>query len=108
MARSLRRRFLPLVMMIAVAVLAVGRPGVRLVLAAPQVPAGKYARAALAAMTRAAAFGPRFLARAMANVASNETDVKAVVAKVVLGEADAGVVYVTDVTAQVAPRVHTI
>src|SRR5437763_1394498 len=75
-----------------------GRPGVRLVLAAPQVPAGKYARAALAAMARAAVFGPRFLTRVMANVASNETDVKAVVAKVVLGEADAGVVYVTDGT----------
>jgi molybdate transport system substrate-binding protein len=85
-----------------------GRPGVRLVLAAPQVPVGKYARAALAAMAHDAAFGPHFLARAMANIASNETDVKAVVAKVVLGEADAGVVYVTDVTAQVAPRVHTI
>jgi molybdate transport system substrate-binding protein len=85
-----------------------GRPGVRLVLAASQVPAGKYARAALAAMAHDAAFGPRFLARAMANVASNETDVKAVVAKVVLGEADAGVVYVTDVTAQVTARVHTI
>ena len=85
-----------------------GRPGVRLVLAASQVPAGKYARAALAAMAHDAAFGPHFLARAMANVASNETDVKAVVAKVVLGEADAGVVYVTDVTAQVAPRVQTI
>jgi molybdate transport system substrate-binding protein len=85
-----------------------GRPGVRLVLAAPQVPVGKYARAALAAMARAAAFGPHFLARVIANVVSNETDVKAVVAKVVLGEADAGVVYVTDVTAQVAPRVHTI
>jgi molybdate transport system substrate-binding protein len=85
-----------------------GRRGVRLVLAAPQVPAGKYARAALAAMGHDAAFGPHFLARAMANVASNETDVKAVVAKVVLGEADAGVVYVTDVTTQVAPRVHTI
>jgi molybdate transport system substrate-binding protein len=85
-----------------------GRPGVRLVLAASQVPVGKYARAALAAMAHDAAFGPRFLARAMANVASNETDVKAVVAKVVLGEADAGVVYVTDVTAQVTARVHTI
>lgn len=85
-----------------------GRPGLRLVLAAPGVPAGRYARAAFAVMARHAAFGPHFLARVSANVVSNETDVKAVVAKVVLGEADAGVVYVTDVTRQVAPKVRTV
>ncbi len=85
-----------------------GRPGLKLVLAAPAVPVGKYARAAFQVMASDAAFGSDFLARIKANIVSNETDVKAVVAKVVLGEADAGVVYVTDVTRQVAPKVTRI
>ncbi len=85
-----------------------GNPGVRLVLAAPSVPVGKYASAAFAVMARDAAFGPAFLARIARNTVSNETDVKAVAAKVVLGEADAGVVYVTDVTPAVAPKVAQI
>lgn len=64
------------------------RPGVRLVLGAPGVPAGDYAREAL----------PKAgLAGALENVVSLEDDVKGVVAKVALGEADAGVAYVTDV-----------
>ena len=85
-----------------------GNPGVNLVLAAPAVPVGKYARAAFAVMATDAAFGPDFLKRIEANVKSNETDVKAVAAKVSLGEADAGIVYVTDVTPQVAAKVQEI
>jgi len=85
-----------------------GNPGVRLVLAAPSVPVGKYARAAVTVMASDAAFGPDFQSRVTANIVSNETDVKAVVTKVSLGEADAGVVYVTDVTPNVAPRLTTI
>ncbi len=72
------------------------RPGVRLVLAGAEVPAGVYARAAFLAAGAAGAFGPDFDRRVLTNLVSEETDVRAVLAKVELGEADAGVVYATD------------
>lgn len=76
------------------------RPGIRLVLAAEGVPAGDYAREILRNAGVADA--------ALANLASNEEDVKAVVQKVALGEADAGVVYRTDVTEAVAADLRAI
>jgi molybdate transport system substrate-binding protein len=63
------------------------RESLRIALAAPAVPAGRYAAEAF----RKAELDPP--------MASEEADVKAVVTKVSLGEADAGVVYVTDVLA---------
>lgn len=64
--------------------------GVKLVIGDPEVPIGAYSRQVLARLG---------LNAALANVVSNEQDVKAVVAKVALGEADAGLVYRTDVRA---------
>ena len=93
----------------AVRVLAdLARPGVRLVLAGEAVPAGHYARAALRALEGRAGVPPGFAVRALANVASQEADVRAVVAKVQLGEADAGVCYVTDVAGATAARVRAL
>jgi molybdate transport system substrate-binding protein len=74
--------------------------GLKLVIAAEGVPAGDYAREIFqnAGIWKAA----------MANVVSNAEDVRAVVTSVASGDADAGIVYVTDVTADVADQVTQI
>ncbi|HEY1126766.1 MAG TPA: molybdate ABC transporter substrate-binding protein [Actinomycetota bacterium] len=76
------------------------RPGVKLVLAAVGVPAGDYAREILGSAG--------IQKEALANVVSNEEDVKGVVQKVLLGEADAGIVYGTDVTPDISANVREI
>jgi molybdate transport system substrate-binding protein len=84
------------------------RPGVKLVLAAEVVPAGRYSREVLARLGEAPAFPAGFTRDALANVVSNEENVKAVVARVQLGEADAGLAYRSDVTPAVARRVRML
>ncbi len=81
-----------------------GRPGIKLVLAAPDVPVGKYARQSLQKMN--ANYGAGFDSRILSNVVSNEDNVKEVVAKIQLGEADAGIVYASDAVA--APELMKI
>ncbi len=66
------------------------RPGLKLVLGAEGVPIGDYARESLQLAG---------LRGALANVVSLEEDVKGVLGKVALGEADAGIVYETDARA---------
>jgi len=69
------------------------RPGAKLAVGSPSVPVGSYTRAVLARLGAAA--GKRILA----NVRSQEPDVKGVVGKLVQGAVDAGFVYATDVKA---------
>jgi len=69
----------------------------RLVVGAPDVPIGAYTARILA--NAAAKLGADFPKRVDAKVASRELNVRQVLAKVVLGEADAGVVYRSDAVA---------
>jgi molybdate transport system substrate-binding protein len=78
--------------------------GVKDVLAAATVPVGSYARATFAKLSGTAGYPADFPAAVEKNVVSNELDVKAVVTKISLNEGDAGVVYSTDVTPAVAPK----
>ncbi len=64
------------------------KPGVKLDIAGPGVPVGSYTLQILKNMNLTAAVTK--------NVVSQETDVREVLAKVALGEADAGFVYSTD------------
>jgi molybdate transport system substrate-binding protein len=63
------------------------RPGLRIVMATAGVPVGDYTRKVLARMG---------LSDLVGKAVSQETDVREVLAKVTLGEADAGFVYATD------------
>jgi molybdate transport system substrate-binding protein len=84
------------------------RPGLKLITTVKNVPVGQYTQDALARMSKDARFGADFQPKVTANVRSEEQDVKQVVAKVRLGEADAAVVYATDISPAVAPEVTTI
>jgi molybdate transport system substrate-binding protein len=64
------------------------KSGVKLDIAGPKVPVGSYTLQVLRNMNLSA--------RVLPNVVSQETDVREVLAKVALGEADAGFVYSTD------------
>jgi molybdate transport system substrate-binding protein len=74
------------------------RPKLRLVVAGPKVPIGLYTREVLKRLG---------LLRVLRKTVSLEPDVKGIVGKVALGEADAGFVYATDVR-PVAGKVRTI
>jgi molybdate transport system substrate-binding protein len=81
--------------------------GLRVLLCADAVPCGRYARATLQKMEADGAFGKGFASSVMHNVVSEEENVEAVVAKVSLGEADAGIVYRSDV-AKVSAQVRVV
>lgn len=84
------------------------RPGLKLVFAAEQVPVGGYTQQALEKMSADPTFGADFQTNVNANVVSQEQNVKSVVAKVSLGEADAGVTYTSDVTPALGDTIATI
>ncbi|HEU5090054.1 MAG TPA: molybdate ABC transporter substrate-binding protein, partial [Roseiflexaceae bacterium] len=72
------------------------RPGVKIVLAARSVPVGGYALDFLDRAARLPEYTESYSETVLKNVVSYEDNVKAVLSKVMLGEADAGIVYTTD------------
>lgn len=84
------------------------RPGLRIVIADRAVPAGDYTRRMLAAIDASGTYGRNYAARFLNNVVSEEPNVRQVALKVGLGEADAAVVYATDVTPALRPRLRVV
>jgi molybdate transport system substrate-binding protein len=72
------------------------QPGIRIDVADPSVPVGAYTQRMLEAASHDSSLGPVVVNGFKANVVSREENVKAVVNKVRLGEADAGIVYRSD------------
>ena len=82
------------------------KSGVKVIAAGDEVPITKYATQLVANLAKEAGYPANFAAAYTANIASKEDNVKAVVAKVELGEGDAGIVYVTD--AKASTKVATV
>jgi molybdate transport system substrate-binding protein len=83
-------------------------PGVKIVLAAPEVPVGQYALDFLDKAAADGSLGADYKAAVLANVVSYEENVRGVLTKVALGEADAGIVYTSDVAASAGGEVQQI
>ena len=72
------------------------RSGVKVIAAGDAVPITKYATQLVDNLAKEAGYPADFAAKYTTNIASKEEDVKSVVAKIEIGEGDAGIVYVTD------------
>jgi len=74
------------------------RPGIRLVVGTKEAPFGDYTRQALGKMANDSAYGLLYQNAVMKNVISEEPTVPSLVAKLRIGEADAGIAFASDVS----------
>jgi molybdate transport system substrate-binding protein len=74
-------------------------PGTKIVLALEEVPAGAYANELLDLMSQDIAYGMKYTDEVINNIVSREANVRLALAKVILGEADASIVYQSDIKA---------
>lgn len=77
------------------------KPGLDLVITVDSAPIGKYTRQMLKKADKSGDYGKGFEAAVMANVVSLEPNVKATLARVLLGDGDASICYATDITPDV-------
>ena len=84
------------------------KPGVKLDICDSSVPCGNYTLQMLAKASNDSSYGSGFTNSFTANVVSRETNVNDVVTKVAVGQADAGVVYKSDVPTAYQSKVQVI
>jgi molybdate transport system substrate-binding protein len=82
--------------------------GVQVILAAEGVPVRDYTNTMLDRLASDPAYGETYRTAVLANVVSEEENVRQVAAKIALGEADAGIVYVSDVTPDISDSLIAI
>jgi molybdate transport system substrate-binding protein len=83
-------------------------PGVQLLVAAPDVPVRTYTDTMLERLAADAAYGEAYREAFIANIVSEEQNVRQVSAKIALSEGDAGIVYISDVTPEIGENIITI
>jgi len=83
-------------------------PNLKLVIALEAVPIGRYTLVMLGKAEADPAYGPGFTEKVKSRVIFSEANVKVVLDRVRLGEADAGIVYITDVTRDAARDVSVV
>jgi molybdate transport system substrate-binding protein len=81
------------------------QPGLKIILAAKEVPVGQYSLDFLDKASQDPAFGPGYKDAVLMNVVSYEDNVRSVLTKIALGEGDAGIVYTSDISGEGADRV---
>lgn len=84
------------------------KAGLKIVLAAKEVPVGQYALDFLDKAEADGSLGAGYKDAVIANVVSYEENVRAVLAKVTLGEADAGIIYSSDIAQEASDQVQRI
>lgn len=84
-------------------------PGEKVLIGTSEVPVGGYARQVLEKMTADPEYGEEYMDAVMENIISEETNVNNIIAKLLIGEADAGFTYTSDVvTPAYADQLTTI
>ena len=85
---------------------ALATSGIKVVMADTTVPAGQYGVTLLGNLSQI--YGADYATKVNANVVSYETNVRAVLQKITSGEADAGIVYASDVVAVGQDKVQVL
>ena len=86
----------------------VGKSGIKLVVAGPEVPLGERTLLVLESLSGRPEFGSQFKREVLRNVVSHEENVKGVLSKVMMGEADAGFVWAATLKPEVRKKVQAI